>query len=172
MKSPSHLNKIRFDTKSNVFWSYLLLLLGVAILAIVSYRFFLDLRQSLSIDRNIEAIQNQLALKKPTKDTSDNPEQLDIITKIKNQHHYPWAELFATLESVHSSHISLMAIQPNIEKREILISAEAPDIHQMLSYTRALGLQQIVEHVELQNQETIVENQHEKISFLVMVQLH
>ena len=102
MKFQSHLNKIRFNTKNINFWSNFLLLLGTATLVIASYRFFLDIRQTVGVNRNIEIIQNQLDLSKPATFTTDNPEQLEIINKIKNQHRYPWSELFAALEAVHS----------------------------------------------------------------------
>ena len=109
------------------------------------------------------------------KDIKVDPAQLEIIGKIEKQIKYPWEMFFSSLEATHTSHISLLSIQPNIDKKEALITAEAENVHEMLEFIRVLNVNKSFSHVELLSQEAIVEpqqtNQQDRISFLVMVNL-
>jgi hypothetical protein len=171
MNSKNHLRPIRFDTKRADYLGFFLLIIGLIVLGFAIYNSMQISRLLAKTNAGIVNIQNQTMSKQADRDGNDDTEKIEITEKIKKQINYPWEMFFSTLEATHTSNIILMAIQPNIDKKEALISAETANTHLMLDYIRELGKQKSIDHVELLSQEAIADNQQERLSFLIMVKL-
>ncbi|NOU26021.1 MAG: hypothetical protein HOO90_10870 [Methylotenera sp.] len=152
------------------------IILGLTLFAAALTLFIVKENRISNITNQMNRNQAQISLKKANQQTTKvDPEKLEIINKIERQIHYPWESLFTSLEATHTRHISLLSIQPNMDKNEVLISAEAENIHEMLAFVRTLNATQGFDHVELLYQEAIAEaqqtNQQERVSFTVMIKL-
>ena len=170
MRSKSHLNTIRFDTKRMDYLGFVLLIIGLMLLG-----FAIDSNIQASsllakLNARIANTQNQTMTKKVRSDGSDDQEKIEITNKIKKQIGYPWELLFSTLEATHTSNITLMAIQPSIDKKEVLISAETENVHLMLDYIRDLAKQKSIDRVELLSQGPSDDKQ-DRLNFLIMIKL-
>ncbi|NOU25008.1 MAG: hypothetical protein HOO90_05680 [Methylotenera sp.] len=172
MKLNSHLKKIHFDSvRSADYLGILSLFFGLAVFGFAGYQNLQTAKTLTKIKSEISNIQLEVIPKPIKKTTNEDIQSAGILEKIQKQLDYPWEKLFSTLELVHTNNISLMTIQPNMEKKEVLISAEAANTHEMLEYIHALGAQQNIEHVELLSQEIMTSNQKEGIDFLMMVKM-
>jgi hypothetical protein len=157
--------------KSDNYVGCFLVFLGILALGFSIYSCLQTYKQQVQVHRMINRTLDSLALIKKDKFNNDNPEKTETTQKIKKQINYPWEILFSTLEAVHSSKISLLALTPNVEKNEVLISAQTTDIHLMLEYIQALEHQKSIDHVELIRQVLVDANQQEKLGFFINIKL-
>jgi hypothetical protein len=172
MKSKSYLKHIHFDSARRFdSFGFFLLVIGLLVLGISISNNLQHIGLLAKANAEINNIQDRTVNKKVNKVVIDDPQKIELIDKIKKQISYPWELFFSTLETIHTSEISLMSIQPNIDKKEVLISAEATNTHQMLEYIRVLETQKSIDHVELLSQEAVADNQQERLNFVMMVKL-
>jgi len=65
----------------------------------------------------------------------------------------PWSALFRALEAAATARVALLAIEPDAEKRTILLSAEAKDYAAALAYVGNLARQETLANVYLSHHE-------------------
>ncbi|MFW5450508.1 MAG: hypothetical protein ACKE9I_02815 [Methylophagaceae bacterium] len=84
---------------------------------------------------------------------------------------FPWQGLLSSLEMVKkiSPKISLMTIQPNPNKGEVLIAAEAANLQIMLDFVDALAKQTVFNDVLLVNQRRLGLGSKQGLSFTVKI---
>ena len=169
--------RINLDTVKHTDYSGIFLVILGLILFAATLTFFIHTGNRISnINNQLNRNHAQVSLKQSNhQSTKVDPEKLAIISKIEQQIHYPWEPFFSALEATHTRHISLLSVQPNMDKKEALILAEAENIHEMLEFVRTLNATQGFDHVELLNQEAIVEpqqtNQKDRVSFTIKIKL-
>lgn len=172
MTHQSYLKRIYFDSvKTMDYLGYFLLAAGLIVLGLSINNSWQTANQLAKTSTAIDEIQKLDGLKQTGEVVESDPDKLAITERIRRQNNYPWELLFSTLEMTHTSNVSLMAIQPSIDKREVLISAETANTHLMLNYIRELEKKKNIDHVELLSQEIIADNQQERLSFLIMIKL-
>lgn len=78
---------------------------------------------------------------------------LGDVQRVRAQLNLPWGELFATLESLASADIALLALTPDARKRQVRISGEARNLAAMLEFHRKLEESAALRDVSLINHE-------------------
>lgn len=168
----NYLKRIHFDsTRQSKNLGFFLVVVGSMILAFAIHSNLRISAQLKEINQQIDTMNSRLATKRTDRTVAASPEAMKIIETIRSQINYPWSLLLSTLEAINTKEVHLLSIQPNIDKKQVLISAEATDIHQMLEYIHSLETQHGVEHVELLNQIMTDDNQHESLNFSIMMKL-
>ena len=112
------------------------------------------------IDNQIITIEDTIARsqgRKPVKQakpTEQDLRQLKTAKVMQEKLNFPWHELLAAIELVkhQAKSVSLMTIQPNPSKNEVLISAKAPNLKVMLAFVSLLEQQSVLDKVLLINQ--------------------
>ena len=170
MHSKNHLNTIRFDTKRVDYLGFLLLIIGLMLLGFAIYSTLQVSSLLAKSNARIADVQNHTITKRVGSVGNDDQEKIEITNKIKKQIGYPWELLFSTLEATYTSNITLMAIQPSIDKKEVLISAETANAHLMLDYIRELAKQKSINRVELLSQGPS-DDKSERLNFLILIKL-
>lgn len=177
MLANKKLRRIDLDTVKHAdYFGVFMVTIGLLALGVAVVQNLQRAKNIAKVNAEVKHIQAQVNLNhSKNKVVKANPEQLEVIAKIEKQINYPWETFFSTLESTHTNHISLLSIQPNVDKKEALITAEAENIHEMLDFIRVLNGNKSFDHVELLSQEAIIEpqqtNQQDRVSFLVLVKL-
>lgn len=86
--------------------------------------------------------------------TGPHPEMLGDIkqaSEVLRQLTLPWEDLFQAVESSTSPQVTLLGLEPDLEKHVVNISCEAKDIASMLSFMKRLEARQEFVAVYLQN---------------------
>lgn len=94
-----------------------------------------------------------------------SPEQKQKYEEINKKFNFPWNKIFSILENVSIREVSLLSIQPTITQHQVLLTAQAENVHQMLEYVKALGLQEGVNRIELLRQDKGVEGAVNNVYF-------
>lgn len=170
--SKRHLKQLRFDSElKSDYLGILILALGTILCGLVIYGNFQSLK-------HIQVLEKQLELAKAHSTEvsnsliKENPQQLEAMQKISQQLNYDWGNVFSTLEATYSEGVYLLAIEPDKDKNEILVSAQAVDSAKMLDYIRLVEASQHVNHIELLSQEVAMINQKDAVAFSVVVKLN
>ena len=172
MKFNSHLKRIQFDsTAGSNYLGIFLLIVGLITFGVGLRNNVLSLSLMNKTNQAIAVLHEKLDTKVDKKFVVEDAQSTEIYRKIKEQKEYPWEILFLTLEAEYTNKISLMAIQPNMEKKEVLISAEATNLHEMFDYVRKLSAQKTIGRVELQNHEFLADSEQQRVGFLMTVKL-
>lgn len=79
----------------------------------------------------------------------------------------PWDELFLAIESAHTDGAFLLAIEPKVESRSVLLSGEARDYLRLLSYIAALSDVARLEKVHLVRHELKANDPQRPLAFVI-----
>lgn len=72
------------------------------------------------------------------RDTREMQQELRVANTVIRQMTIPWDRLFSELASSADETIALLAVQPDVQSRQVRISGEAKDLQAMLAYSRRL----------------------------------
>lgn len=86
---------------------------------------------------------------------------------ILHQLNLPWDELFASVESAHTSHVALLSIESDIDNGRIKISGEARNLEGMLDYVRSLKTRPKLAEVYLQSHEIQQQDPQHPVRFVI-----
>ena len=81
-----------------------------------------------------------------------------------------WGDLFKALEFSAYKHVALLNIQPDAQKRLVIITAEAGNFSDMLEYTKRLSEQGVFADVHVINHQIQEQDPQKPIRFTVMAQ--
>lgn len=79
----------------------------------------------------------------------------------------PWADLFAAAESAYSERAILMSIEPDTERREVRLTAEAKDLSAMLEYIKTLRQSPVLMDAILASHQINVRESQRPVRFVV-----
>lgn len=101
---------------------------------------------------------------KPTEDDIRKTKQLKLIQQKLN---FPWLGLLTSLEVVKQGapNVTLIAIQPNPSKGDVLISGEVSDLETLLAFVSSLEKQSVFQDVFLVNQRRLELNSNKGLAF-------
>lgn len=80
----------------------------------------------------------------------------------------PWGALYRSLEASVDDSVSLLAIAPNVDKREVRLSGEAKDFAALRAYLKRLGESEALTDVRLLGQEIKQSDAQHPIVFSVI----
>lgn len=84
---------------------------------------------------------------------------------------WPWEALFRGVEAAGSEQVALLAIEPNLEKRTLLIRGEARDLNALLAYLRRLERQPLFTRLALQSHQVQVHDRDRPVRFAALASL-
>lgn len=117
-------------------------------------------RQNKLADHNASGAVFNAALNSELKSASD------IIASLS----FPWNELFQELETSVDTQITLLSIEPDREKQDLKIIAEARDFSAMLAYTQRLNSSRQFNSIELVNHQVQIQDPQRPVRFEISVQ--
>jgi Tfp pilus assembly protein PilN len=82
------------------------------------------------------------------------PAELEQAAKAVARLSIPWGAFYRALEDSAHADVSLLAVVPNADKREVQLSGEARDFASLRAYLQRLGESGVLSDVRLLNQET------------------
>jgi len=122
--------------------------------------------QIVVIEDSIARSQGQQSVRqvKPTENDIRKTKQLKLIQQKLN---FPWLDLLTSLEVVKQNYpyVTLIAIQPNPSKGEVLITGEVTDLKTLLAFVSSLEKQAIFQDVFLVNQRRLELNDNKGLAF-------
>ncbi len=99
-------------------------------------------------------------------DAVKNDEVLAVNAAIK-EIVLPWPALFKSLESVNSTEVNLLALEPNAKQQTLHITAVALDNDSMMRYVEELTQQKMLKEVVLLSQESTDMSGQKAIRFVI-----
>jgi hypothetical protein len=147
----------------------LLLLLGVVALLIVG---------DLAVEANREKAEFESTLARtdrkrvPTvrggeRETKRTAEELKIADNIAGRLTLPWADLFDALEASSNNTVALLALEPDLSKRVLRITAEAKNKADMLAYVARLNEDRRLLNVHLMDHQLQAQTPGDPVRFSV-----
>lgn len=122
--------------------------------------------QIVVIEDSIAQSQGQQSVRqvKPTENDIRKTKQLKLIQQKLN---FPWLDLLTSLEVVKQNYpyVTLIAIQPNPSKGEVLITGEVTDLKTLLAFVSSLEKQAVFQDVFLVNQRRLELNDNKGLAF-------
>jgi Tfp pilus assembly protein PilN len=80
----------------------------------------------------------------------------------------PWPDLFTAAESAYSERAILMGIEPDTERREVRLTAEAKDLPAMLEYLKSLRQSPVLMDATLASHQINAKDSQRPVRFVVM----
>jgi|SRR6476620_3826496 Tfp pilus assembly protein PilN len=148
----------------------LVLLLGLIAVFVVA-DFFVQ------VNRQKSDLENQLASKErkrapvtrgtAERDNKRTAEDLKLADSIAERLTIPWSNLFDALETSSTSAVALLALEPDVSKRLLRITAEAKDKNDMLDYVRRLSDDPRLVNVHLMDHQLQAQTPGEPVRFSI-----
>lgn len=154
--------KKRKQQRSNLFVLIVLLLLALGIL----FEYNRMENRAIDIEDTIARSQGRKPIKQ-AKPTDHDLRQMKISAIVQEKLNFPWQELLVAIELVkhESVTVSLMTIQPNPSKKEVLIKAKVPNLEAMLAFISSLEQQAMLHDVLLINQHLVDPTKNKMLEF-------
>lgn len=80
----------------------------------------------------------------------------------------PWPDLFAATETAYSEQAILMGMEPDTERREVRLTAEAKDLPAMLDYVKALRQSPVLTDAMLVSHQINAKDAQRPVRFIVI----
>ena len=101
------------------------------------------------------------------RDTKRTAEEMKIAEAIAQRLTLPWADLFDALESSSNNSVALLALEPDLPKRVLRITAEAKNKADMLAYVNRLNEDRRLLNVHLMDHQLQAQTPGEPVRFSV-----
>jgi hypothetical protein len=151
--------RLRLDYQNNTYFPVIgVIQLGVALMAL-----FLIVIYSVNLRNQVDALELKLGSVSSKEHSNVSAASMseigrvDLMQEIKNAndvlHHLsvPWDELFKAVESSSGSHVTLLALEPDYDKKQVKISGEANRYKTIMMYISELEKKDEIGSVYLQN---------------------
>ena len=86
--------------------------------------------------------------------------------EVIGQLNQPWDELFTAVETGDRKHVALLSIEPDPQKRQVKVTAEAKNLAAMLNYARSLEQQQLLTDIFLQSHQVQQQDPEKPVRFV------
>ena len=136
--------------------------------------YFVQLRNQVdALEINLERAsskKNTHAVSEPPNEKGKAEQALEIKNANEVLHHLsvPWDILFKAVESSGGSKITLLALEPDFEKKQVKISGEASNYHAVMTYIVQLQGQDVFDTVYLQNHDVRQEDPDRPVRFTLL----
>jgi Tfp pilus assembly protein PilN len=170
------MSKLRLDYQSNTItpWVGVCLAGVVAVMLIFIAMYFVQLRNQVNaLEINLERTsskKNAHSANEPSTEKGKSEQVLEIKNANEVLHHLsvPWDILFKAVESSGGSKITLLALEPDFEKKQVKISGEASNYSAVMTYIVQLQGQDVFDTVYLQNHDVRQEDPDRPVRFTLL----
>lgn len=90
--------------------------------------------------------------------------------RVIRQISFPWDDLFHDIEASVTENVALLSVEPDPEKREIRITAEAKDFNAMLDYESRLDTISLFENAHISNHQLQLQDPQRPVRFIATAQ--
>lgn len=139
----------------------ILLLLAILMLSLIGQHYYQLTLQLSDWQDSLDKFERQAQVKPRRHDIPEMMQEIRRANDVLRQISLPWDRLFQVVESSVSQDVTLLGMEPDIEKHVVRISCEAKNIAAMLSYIRQLEAQHEFGSIYLQSHQ-IQEHDPEK----------
>jgi hypothetical protein len=170
------MSELRLDYEKNAPFPWLgLRILVLVLLAIIPFAFYfqslikrVNLLESMVEYTYSEKSEREAAIR------SIGIGRVDLAQEIKNANivlhrlSVPWEELFKAVESSSGSHVQLLALEPDFDKKQVQITGEADSYKSIMKYITELERHDVFGTVYLQNHEIRQEDPDKPVKFSLL----
>lgn len=156
-----------------VWWQWLLLFVAIvfSMMSLLNYR--ANLNEIAKLNRQIAAAEKRhtsVPLKRSQSVDPATARAIKASNQLISRLQLPWESLFHEIETAQSKDIALLAVQPNAERRTLLLEGEARNAAAALDYIVALEAQPSLADVNLVSHEVRREDAEKPIRFTITAQ--
>ncbi|MGA7178377.1 MAG: PilN domain-containing protein [Thiobacillaceae bacterium] len=94
--------------------------------------------------------------------------EVDHANQVLRELTLPWSAMFRAVESSSGKTVTLLSMEPNVQKGTLKISGEARNIAAMLDYVRQLGQREVFSTVYLQNHQVRQDDPEKPVRFSLL----
>lgn len=148
-------------------------LLGLAsIILVLTGTYYVNLRnQVATLEAKVEQAGNrgvQRLSGRSDRSSAELVQEVNNANEVLRRLTVPWESLFHALESSGNSNITLLAIEPDIEKQQVKIKGEAKDFPALVNYITHLQGQAVFGSVYLQNHDVQQQDPDKPVRFSLL----
>lgn len=146
------------------------LLLALALLALtLTAAYYLELSaQADSWEEKVDRIERGHGLKDRAVAGEQLVQEVSRANEVLRQLTLPWEELFRAVESAAGRKVALLALEPDMEKRQVKIGGEARDMAALLNYITQLEAQEAFGAVYLQSHQVQQRDPDKPVRFALL----
>lgn len=169
------MTELRLDYQHNPPFPWLgTILLGLAIIVLIlSGTYYINLGNQVTASQaKVAQAGNRGGQRLSGGSTNRSP--VEVAQEVKNANEVlrrltvPWESLFHALESSGNQNITLLAIEPDIEKQQVKIKGEAKDFNALINYITHLQGQEVFGSVYLQNHDVQQQDPDKPVRFSLL----
>jgi len=101
-------------------------------------------------------------------DSAETREQIKKANLVLAQMNVPWEGLFAAIESAEDGNVALLAVQPDVRGRALMIGGEARSLPAVLSYMARLQQSQRLRNLVLASHEVKIKEPGQPVEFSLL----
>ena len=166
--------RLDYQHKLSLTWAGLILLGAVLIALIFVGIYWLELRdQTNAWESKYEQVHSKAAAREVAEKSVEHG-TADLSLEVKNandvlrQMSIPWDSLFEAVESSAGGKVTLLELEPDIEKREVKINGETKDYKTLMSYIMKLEGYPVFGSVYLQNHHVQLQDPDKPVRFSLL----
>jgi Tfp pilus assembly protein PilN len=155
-------------------WAGLVLLALVTIALILTGNYYLNLSDSASSwEAKLSRLKDKGALRGSAQrntelGAAELAQEINNANEVLRQMSVPWESFFQAIESSGGTKVTLLALDPDIEKRQVKISGEAKNYNSLTSYIVELEKQPVFASVYLQNHHVQLQDPDKPVRFILL----
>jgi Fimbrial assembly protein (PilN) len=155
--------------------AFLVATLVIVIAMIANY--FLDIRiQANELETKLEraySIYQQEHARKASNlasvvGTVNLPQEVKNANAVLHRLSVPWDDMFKAVEASNNSHVTLLSLVPDVEKKQVLIRGEADNYSTIMKYITSLEGHDIFSYVYLRNHDVKVDDPDKPVRFTLL----
>ncbi len=166
------MSQLRLDYQDNLPfpWTGLLLLLLVLMAATLTGGYYLKLKtQAAAYEASVQQSREKShGLSGDVVESPTAAQEVSNANVVIRQLGVPWEALFQAVESTGGGKVTLLAISPDIEKRQVKITGEAKDYRILMKYLTRLEEFPVFGSVYLQNHHVQLQDPDRPVRFLLL----
>jgi hypothetical protein len=146
-------------------------LLALAIIALIlTATYYLKLSsQVASWEAKLERSQDgMLSGRSAKRGTTELAQEVNNANEVLRQLSVPWEELFQALELAGGNTVTLLALEPNVESRQVKISGESKNFKALMNYLTRLQEQPVFGSIYIQSHQVQVRTSDKPVHFSIL----
>jgi Fimbrial assembly protein (PilN) len=145
-------------------------LLGVAVVALIlTGTYYYKLNDKIaSLDARVERTKDKRAQRSSERGGVELAQEVKNANDVLRRLSVPWESLFQAVESSGNQNITLLAIEPDIEKQQVKIGGEAKNFGALMKYITHLQGQVVFGSVYLQNHDVQQQDPDKPVRFSLL----
>ncbi len=169
------MSELRLDYQNNLpFPKAGVVLLGLTIVALLLTGVYYYKLSDRVISSEAKPGFQERAVQRATSGRSTASGAVELAQEVKNANDalrhlsVPWDALFRAVEASGGNKVTLLALEPDIEKREVKIKGEAKNFRSLMNYITQLQGHDIFGSVYLQNHDVQLEDPDKPVRFSIL----